>query len=151
MMTKPICVAGMKLIRDFEGERLESYRCSAGKWTISIGVTGPHVGPGMKITQAESDRMFAEALARFAQGVDRLIKVKVTENQRAALTSLAYNIGLNAFAKSSLLKALNAGRFSEAAERFGQWVHAGGALTPGLVRRRAAERTLFETPDGPRR
>jgi len=151
MMSKPVSEACRKMVRQFEGERLHSYRCPAGVWTISVGVTGPHVKQGMVVSQAESDAMFAEALQRFADGVDRAVTVPITENQRSALISLSYNIGLKAFQNSTLVKFLNRKQFSQAAEQFERWIHASGAVLPALVARRRAEKELFLTPDGPPR
>lgn len=142
-MTRRINPAGLALIRQFEGERLESYRCPAGRWTVSVGVTGPHVKPGMKITQAESDVLFADALRKFEDGVGDAVKVRVSDNQFAACVSLAYNIGMTAFRSSTLLKLLNAQEYTKSAAEFGRWIHSGGQVLPGLIRRRNAERDLF--------
>lgn len=134
---------GRELIRGFEGERLESYRCPANKWTISVGVTGPHVTEGMKITQAESDELFAASLRTFEQGVNKLVTAPVTQNMWDAILSLVYNIGLQNFKTSTLLKLLNRGEHRMAAAEFGRWIHVSGAVLPGLVRRRRAEAELF--------
>lgn len=144
-MTRRTSEAGRALIRKFEGDRLESYRCPAGVWTVSAGVTGPHVKPGMKITQAESDAMFAEALAKFEEGVNAAVKVPLSQPQFDAVVSLVYNIGMPAFRASTLLKLLNAREYGKASTEFGRWIHAGGQVLPGLIRRRSAERDLFLT------
>jgi lysozyme len=134
---------GREMIRAFEGERLESYRCPAGKWTISVGVTGPHVTEGMKITQAESDELFAAALRGFEQGANKLVTAPLTQNMWDAIISLVYNIGLGSFRSSTLLRYLNRGEHRMAAAEFGRWVHAGGQLLPGLAKRRRAEAEMF--------
>lgn len=146
-MARHINAAGMRLIRQFEGDRLESYLCPAGVWTISVGVTGPGIGPGMKITQAQSDALFAETVQRFADGVDRLVTVPISENQRAALVSLAYNIGLKAFEKSTLLRLLNSGDTVGSGRQILLWSKSGGRVMPGLVMRRQAELALYQRPD----
>jgi lysozyme len=142
-MTRRTSKAGIELIKKFEGDRLESYRCPAGVWTVSAGVTGSHVKPGMKITQEESDALFAEALKKFEAGVTAAVKVPLTQPQFDAVISLAYNIGLPAFRASTLLKMLNAREYGKASTEFGRWIHAGGQVLPGLIRRRSAERDLF--------
>jgi lysozyme len=76
--------------------------------------------------------------------VDALVLVDLSAPQMAALASLAYNIGINAFRASTLLRKLNAGDTSGAAREFDKWTRGGGRVLPGLVKRRADERRLFE-------
>jgi lysozyme len=142
-MTRIVNDAGVALVREFEGCRLDAYRCPAGIPTIGYGATGPDIRMGMKWTQEEADERLAEDLARFAEGVERLVLVDLTDNQFAALVSFAYNVGLGALAGSTLLRKLNAGDYEGAADQFPRWNKGGGRVLPGLVRRRAAERDLF--------
>lgn len=142
-MTRMVNDAGVALVREFEGCRLDAYRCPAGIPTIGYGATGPDIRMGMKWTQEEADERLAEDLARFAEGVERLVLVDLTDNQFAALVSFAYNVGLGALAGSTLLRELNAGDYEGAADQFPRWSKGGGRVLPGLVRRRAAERDLF--------
>lgn len=73
-----------------------------------------------------------------------LIKVPLLENPFSSLVSLAYNVGLGAFEKSTLLKMLNSGKEHEAiAPQFLRWNKAGGKVLTGLTRRRQAEIDLF--------
>ena len=71
------------------------------------------------------------------------VLVPLNDNQLAACTSLAYNIGLAAFRGSTLLRKLNDGDYQGAADQFPVWNKAGGRVVQGLVNRRAAERDLF--------
>lgn len=142
-MTRMVNDAGVALVREFEGCRLDAYRCPAGIPTIGYGATGPDIRMGMKWTQEEADERLAEDLARFAEGVERLVLVDLTDNQFAALVSFAYNVGLGALAGSTLLRKLNAGDYQGAADQLPRWNKGGGRVLPGLVRRRAAERDLF--------
>lgn len=141
------------LIKKFEGLRLEAYRCSAGVLTIGYGHTSaagaPEVKQGMKITRAEANRIFETDLQKFATRVDDLIKVPLTDNQFGACVSLAYNIGIGAFGKSSVLRFVNKKQFENAADAFLLWNKAGGRVLPGLVKRRAAEAALFRKDDEP--
>jgi len=73
-----------------------------------------------------------------------IVKVKLTDNQILALSSLAYNIGKGAFADSTLLELLNSGAdVSTVAAQFDKWVYSGGVISNGLKSRRKAEKTLF--------
>lgn len=61
----------------------------------------------------------------------------------AALTSLAFNIGVAAFSASTLQKLLSSRKYQEAAKQFDRWVFANSVRLPGLVTRRAREKALF--------
>lgn len=84
-------------------------------------------------------------LKRFEQTVNDAVTVLIDQNQFDALVSLAYNIGSGAFAKSTLLKKLNAGDYKGAADQFDVWVNAGGKRMQGLVNRRAREEAVFNS------
>jgi len=78
------------------------------------------------------------------QVVSTIVKVPLTDNQLIALSSLSYNIGINAFKNSTLLKLLNSGaNKSSVANEFDRWVFAGGQKSAGLTKRRQAEKQLF--------
>jgi lysozyme len=145
-VTRQINSAGLELIKRFEGCRLTAYRCPANRWTIGYGHCGKDVKPGMTITLEEAERLLAEDLRRFEEGVERLVEVPITENMQAALVSFTYNMGVAELKNSTLLRMLNNKLYQEAAAQFGRFVYASGALLPGLVKRRAAERELFLTP-----
>lgn len=142
-MTRMVNDAGVRLVQEFEGCKLDAYRCPAGIPTIGYGATGPDIRMGMTWTQEQADERLADDLSKFSDGVDRLVRVPLTGNQFAALVSFAYNVGLGALAGSTLLRKLNAGDYQGAADQLPRWNKAGGRVLPGLVRRRAAERDLF--------
>jgi len=72
------------------------------------------------------------------------VKIPVTDNQLLAMASFTYNVGENAFANSTLLKMLNEGQNKDkVALQFDRWVYAGGKVSPGLIKRRMAEKQLF--------
>ena len=139
-------IAGLSLIKSFEGCELAAYKCPAGIWTVGYGHTGSDVVPGLIITTHRAEELLQADLAKFEQAVTKALKVAVTPNQFAALVSLAYNIGGGALAKSTLIKRLNAGKTQEAADQFLAWNKAGGKVLKGLSRRREAERALFLHP-----
>ncbi|MGA6579692.1 glycoside hydrolase family protein, partial [Providencia sp. NPDC089923] len=66
----------------------------------------------------------------------------VDEHTKAALYSFAFNVGTGAFAKSTMLKKLNAGDQYGACEELKRWVYAGGKVWRGLVNRREAEAAI---------
>lgn len=138
-----ISKAGLDLIKQFEGLYLNAYRCPAGVPTIGYGHTAG-VAMGQTITQQQADDYLRRDVRQFERAVSRLARVPLTQGQFDALVSFAFNLGEGALAQSTLLRLLNAGDYAGAAAQFDRWNKAGGRVLPGLVRRRAAERALFE-------
>lgn len=138
-----ISKAGLDLIKQFEGLYLNAYRCPAGVPTIGYGHTAG-VAMGQTITQQQADDYLRRDVRQLERAVARLVTVPLTQGQFDALVSFAFNLGEGALAQSTLLRLLNAGDYAGAAAQFDRWNKAGGRVLPGLVRRRAAERALFE-------
>ncbi|HGM5350670.1 lysozyme [Serratia bockelmannii] len=138
---------GIELIKRFEGLELKAYQDSVGVWTIGYGwtqtVDGKKIAPGMRFDQATADRLLKCGVVQYEQGVNQLVKVRITQGQFDALVSFAYNLGLRSLSTSTLLRKLNDGDKQGAADEFGRWVNAGGKRLDGLVTRRAAERRMF--------
>jgi lysozyme len=139
--------AGISLIKSFEGCRLTAYQCPAKKWTIGYGHTGKVDGKpitkGMCITKEKAITLLKEDLESFEKLVGKLVKVKLSENQFAALVSFTYNIGAGNLKRSTLLKKLNTEDYLGAAAEFIKWNKAGGIVLAGLTRRRKEEQKLF--------
>jgi lysozyme len=144
-----VCQAAKNLIKADEGLVLHAYADPAtggDPWTIGYGHTGPGVREMGIITMDQANALFEADITKFADDVDALLEGDVTENQFGAMVSLAYNIGLGNFEKSSVLRFHNAGDYVTAANRFLLWNMAAGRVMAGLTRRRAEERTLYLTP-----
>ena len=137
---------GLALIKEFEGFRALAYLCPAGVWTIGWGHTRGVTENDLVSEELATD-MLVEDLEFSEAAVDLNVKVPLNQNQLDALVSFTFNLGQGALAQSTLLKLLNAGDYAGAAAQFGRWVKAGNQTLPGLVRRRAAERALFEGGD----
>jgi GH24 family phage-related lysozyme (muramidase) len=139
--------AGLELIKSFEGRQLNARPDAVGEWTIGHGHTSamgpPEVVQGMRITPAEAEAILREDLRPFEQAVESALTIETTDDQFAALVSFAFNVGIESFASSTLLRKHNAGDFAGAADEFLRWTIAGGQEPPGLVRRREAERDLY--------
>jgi len=140
--------AGLQLLIEFEGFRADAYQCPAGVWTIGYGFT-KGVRPGDTITRAAADERLRQEVAEFAEGVARLLKREANDHEFAAMVVLAFNIGLAGFARSTVLRAHNAGNPEAAARAFALWNKAGGKVLRGLTRRRAAEAALYLKPVRP--
>lgn len=138
--------AGIKLIQSFEQCRLHAYPdpgTGAEPYTCGWGSTGPDIGKDTVWTQGQADSRFALDCQKFCDQVSVLVPKSTNENQFAACVSLAYNIGIGNFKKSLLLRCMLKNNWQDAAKQFGNWTKANGHVLPGLVRRRAAEATLF--------
>lgn len=146
-MSRPVGEAGLALIKRFEGCRLKAYKPVPTEqyWTIGWGHYGPDVHEGDSITQAEADAMLLADVQRYTDAVDNPSNVPLTDqlndNQRDALISFTYNCGAGA------LRTLCKGRsLPQIREAMALYNKGGGKVLPGLVRRRVAEQTLFDTP-----
>jgi lysozyme len=141
--------AGRDLIKKFEGCKLKAYKCPAGLWTISWGLTfypdGAKVKEGDVITQQQAEDYFNAIVDDFAKKVDALIKSNVTDNNFSALVSFAYNVGMGNFRRSTLLRKVNANpKDPSIRAEFQKWTRANNVVLKGLVRRREAEAKLYE-------
>jgi len=132
-------------VKYWEGLYLRAYMCPGGVWTIGYGHTRG-VRSGMVCTEQQADLWLREDLGDAAGYVDKYVTVPLTVNQRGALASFVFNIGVGSFRQSSLLTELNRGNYAVASEKFGLYVKSGGVVLPGLVKRRAGEREIFDTP-----
>jgi lysozyme len=136
---------GKKLIIDFEGIKLNAYKCPSSIPTIGVGNTyylnGNKVKIGDKITLPQAMELFESLLPKYEKTVLNAIKVPLTQNQFDALVSFCWNCG----SSKTLFKMINE-NFSEM-NIVNWWVShyimGGGKVLNGLVRRRKAEATLF--------
>ena len=134
---------GLALTKSFEGLRLEAYQDCGGVWTVGYGHTGPGVVEGMTVNDAEAEVLLLADLDDAVACVNRKVMVAISQSQFDAMVDFSFNAGRGNFLKSTLLRKVNAGDFAGAAAQFGLWVHAGGEVVPGLVRRRKAEADMF--------
>lgn len=139
---------GLDLVKHFEGLRLSPYLCSAGVATIGYGSTRyfgrERVSLGdVNISEGMADLMLQYDYLVRESWVKSVVKVDLTGNELAALTSWVFNVGRGNASKSTLLRKLNKGDYEGAALEFPKWRKAGGRVLNGLVRRRAMEQKLF--------
>lgn len=130
------------------GYKLNAYKCPAGLWTISAGLTyypetRQKVKEGDTVTQEQAVDMFLDMLKEFELKVKKAVKVDLTDNQFSALVSFTFNCGAGNLQRSTLLKKVNAGDLDGAAAEFEKWNKAGGKVLRGLTNRRREERELF--------
>ena len=138
---------GIEFIKSFETLQTQAYKAVPTEqyYTIGYGHYGPDVIPGTTITETEAERLLAEDLADTERAVSNATAGwGLKQCQFDALVSLAFNVGVNAFQNSTLLKLVKQGA-SEYAIRneFGRWCHSGGLVLKGLQRRRQAEADMY--------
>ena len=131
------------LVMLYEGTVLQSYRDPIGIITACVGHTGPELRMGQRYTRQQCEDMLYGDLLKHAQALD-CIKPPLTDGQKAAFVSFAFNVGNKAFCDSTLARKANAGDMAGACAELSRWTRAGGRELPGLVKRRAAERELCE-------
>lgn len=139
--TSAITIA-LSLISYFEGIKYKSYYDVTGVLTVCYGHTGNDIIQNRIYTQQECDALLQKDFIKIQRQVDALIKVSLDNHTKASLYSFAYNVGITAFARSTLLKKLNAGDQHGACEEMKRWVYAGGNVWKGLINRREMEYTL---------
>jgi len=137
---------GLALTKNFESCVLTAYADQGGVWTIGYGHTGPGVHAGLTITQAQADIFLESDVSGAVTCVNKLVKAKITQNQFDALVDFVLNLGCASLSISQLLREVNSGNFSDVAAQFLRWDHVKGVVIQGLLRRRQAEATLFNTP-----
>lgn len=145
---------GINLIKQFEGCRLEAYKCPAGVWTIGYGTTnadkaileavlgkGVTIKKGLKITQKQAEALLKKSVAKkYDSKVNKYFKkYKFNQNQFDALVSFAYNIG-----SIDGLTANGTRTIAQISSKILAYDKAGGKVLPGLTRRRKAEKALFD-------
>lgn len=147
-------IEGYELIKYFEGCRLKAYKCPAGIWTIGYGSTrytnGEKVKEGDRITQEEANALFQKTVDEFEYQVKLLLGselcTKLHPHSLSALVSFAYNVGITAFGKSTLLRIIreNKNNLKDIYIQFKRWNKANGEVLEGLTTRREAEYNLYE-------
>jgi len=147
-MSRLINQNGLDLVKHFEGLYTDAYICPAGVTTIGYGHTG-NVELGQSITPKEAENILQGDMQKLAVAVEKAIEVELNDNQFAALVSFAFNCGAGNLRASTLCRKLNAGDYDCVPSELGRWVKASDPKTgkkrslAGLVKRRAAEGTLF--------
>jgi lysozyme len=136
---------GLALTEKFEGLKLTAYQDVTGVWTNGYGNTH-NVVPGSTITLGQAQTDLASNVEGAAYVVNTVVTVPLNQNQFDALVDFVFNLGSANLQSSTLLRLLNTGNYSGAANEFPKWNHAGGVVVQGLTNRRLAEQQLFNTP-----
>ncbi len=141
----------IELIKRFEGYRRSAAQLPDGRWTIGHGHTLT-AREGAEVSQDDAEALLHYDLIGVAHALNEAVFTPLTQNQFDALASFVFNLGLDNFHQSGVLKRLNEGSLIQAACAMELWrkANVGGEriVIDALVRRRSAEKTLFLTPQG---
>ena len=136
--------SGKQFLIKLEGLKLKAYKDSGGVPTIGVGSldmpSGKLVKMGDTITQQEAMDLLTADL-RTSEKALAPYENRLNQKQYDALVCFIFNIGTSAFANSTLLKELIAGRSVDA--QWVRWNKDNGKVVQGLVNRRAKELALF--------
>lgn len=139
---------GIEFLKQWEGVKYEVYLDPIGLPTVGVGhlLTEDEKRTykvGQKITAQEVDALLRRDISSTVRAVNNWVIHELDQHEFDAVVSLVFNIGVNAFKRSTLLKKLNRGQDKEAAKEFLRWNRAGGKVIRGLTRRRESEMDLF--------
>ncbi|HZC15436.1 MAG TPA: lysozyme [Caulobacteraceae bacterium] len=145
-----VSAAAIALIKRFEGLRQDAVQLDDGRWTIGYGHTRS-AREGAQVTEDDADALLTYDLVEVQAAINDLVFTPLTQNQFDALASLVFNIGIEAFRHSSVLRRINEGAVLPAACAMEIWRKADfegeRIVIDALVRRRATEKALFLTPE----
>ncbi len=143
---KKINDAGLSLLKTHEGLRLQAYVCPGGVLTIGYGHTGD-VKPLQQITKEAAEALLQQDVVRFERCINSTVLKPLTSNQFSALVCFVFNVGIDAFLRSTLLNLLNRGWYEQVPAQLMRWTHARGVELPGLITRRQDEAKLWNKED----
>jgi lysozyme len=145
-----ISPAAIELIKRFEGFRRTAAQLDDGRWTVGYGHTRS-AREGAEVSEADAEALLGYDLVEVQAAVNDWTFTPLTQNEFDALVSFAFNIGLDAFRQSSVLRRVNEGALLQAACAMEMWRKADfegeRIVVDALIRRRAAEKALFLTPE----
>ena len=133
---------GLDLIKQFEGLRLESYKCPAGVLTVGYGhIKG--VKPNMVIDEMRAEEYLIEDIAPIEKELNKL-GINFRQDAYDSICSWIFNLGIGNFNSSTLKKKIvtNADDV-EITDQMVKWVNAAGKPLVGLKKRRIAEANMF--------
>jgi GH24 family phage-related lysozyme (muramidase) len=146
--SRDVSDACIESLKDSEGLRLTAYpdpgSSDGNPWTIGYGSTGPDIRKGLVWSASQAHARFVADIRRFEDQVEKALQgAPTTQAQFDALVHFAYNVGVHALSKSTLLRLHKAGHFDAAAREFGRWNKNDGRVMPGLTKRRGQEAAMY--------
>ena len=143
-MARNLSANGLNLIKSFEGCKLTAYKCLPTEkyYAIGYGHYGSDVTAGMKITKEKADELLLQDCKKAIKNVNSFMsKYNFNQNQFDSLVSFAFNVG-----SINQLTASGTRTLEQISSKITAYNKSGGRVIAGLVKRRAKEKELFDTP-----
>ena len=143
-MSRDLSPNGLKLIKSFEGCKLTAYKCLPTEkyYTIGYGHYGSDVKAGMKITEEQAEELLLQDCGKAIKNVNSFMsKYNFNQNQFDALVSFAFNVG-----SINQLTASGTRTLEQISSKITAYNKSSGRVIAGLVKRRAKEKEIFDTP-----
>lgn len=137
---------GIDLLKELEGFCAEAYKDSGGIWTIGYGTTGDWITDQSKITKEDAEKLLRHDIARCETALQNNVKVHLDQTEFDALCCFIYNVGVQAFKDSTLLKIVNQAHFDQVPAQLRRWNKVKGEINKGLINRREKEIELWNQP-----
>ena len=145
---------GLEFLKQKEGVRNRVYDDGAGFLTVGVGhkLVGQELDNyklGSFVPDCQVDAWLRKDVEVAERCVNNWVVVPLSQTGFDMLVSFVYNVGCEAFKKSTLLRQLNRGRIRETSEEFKKWVFSNKKRMAGLVARRAEEaKKFYEAEEG---
>jgi lysozyme len=133
--------AGLIALAGYEGYERLPYKDSGGVWTDGFGNTH-NVVPGKPVEVTAALVQLNKNTVSAQNAVNRCITSYMSDQTFSSLVSFSFNVGNDAFCKSTLVRKFNAGDKHAACNDLMRWNKAGGHVIEGLTRRREQERLM---------
>lgn len=143
-MSRDLSPNGLNLIKSFESCKLTAYKCLPTEkyYTIGYGHYGSDVKAGMKITEEQAEELLVQDCKKAIKNVNSFMsKYNFNQNQFDSLVSFAFNIG-----SINQLTASGTRTLEQISSKISAYNKSGGRVIAGLVKRRAKEKELFDSP-----
>lgn len=143
-MSRNLSENGLNLIKSFEECKLTAYKClpTEKHYTIGYGHYGSDVTPGMKITKEQAEELLLQDCKKAIKNVNSFMsKYNFNQNQFDGLVSFAFNVG-----SINQLTASGTRTLEQISSKITAYNKSSGRVIAGLVKRRAKEKELFDTP-----
>lgn len=138
-----ITTFGLEFLRMQESCRLRAYWDKSG-WAIGYGHHGPDVNQFSTWSQNACDAALLSDTSKVSLSLSVLIHPPIIWYRFDAMVSVAYNIGISAFASSTLLERINSGTFNDVVNQLSRWVYSDHQIDNDLVARRKNEEALWD-------
>ena len=96
------------------------------------------------LTKDQVLTLFRQDLMAYEYVVSDAVIVPLKVHEFDVLCSFSFNVGLEAFKRSTLLRVLNQGEYANVPHQIRRWIYAGGEKIDGLVMRRRREADIWE-------